>query len=198
MRRRLVAAVVGVVIVGGPRLAEAQGRRGFWFDFGVGVGSVGASADATDGDGGRTGGAVVSLDLGWALRPSLLAGFEIRVIPLDVTGDIVGYVDLYNVMAVVAYYPRDSSGFFVKGGLGGTFLDLNFDEQGTTLTANVAQGLGISGRVGYDLYLGRGFSVTPSGGIWYGRTDGWHFLGQTFFPNWRHNVVDATVSISFH
>lgn len=189
--------LVAAFVLSGFR-AEAQERKGFWFDFGVGAGSVGLSADGASSEDDRIGSGVASLSLGWALSPRLLAGFDLRVSVLDVQGDIEGEMALGNFMATLAYYPRDTSGFFVKGGIGGALVDLSFEQQNTTLTTNLAKGLGLSGRVGYDFYLGRGFSVTPSGGVSYGRTGDLVFLGETLFSNWRYTVLDATVSISFH
>ena len=69
---------------------------------------------------------------------------------------------------------------------------------GTTLTANVGKGVGLGAGAGYDWYLGRGFSLTPSVTYWYGRSGDFRFLGQTFFTDWSQNVVDVTIGVSFH
>lgn len=196
MRRALEVTLLCVCVVLAARTVSAQERKGFWFDFGVGQGSMAVSAEGSQIDRGASG--VASLDVGWAMRPSLLVGLGIRSAALDVSGTYVTGGAVTNLMGVVAYYPRSSSGLFVKGGIGGTFVDLTMIDQGAKRLTNVARGLGLSGRLGYDIYLGRGFSVTPSGGLWYGRTGSWQVLGDSFFPNWQHSVVDATVSVSFH
>jgi hypothetical protein len=172
--------------------ASAQERKGFWFDFGVGVGSSGISTGI---DEARDSAGIVALKLGWALNRQLLMGMEIRMMTLDVTGDIVGVLAAYNVHGTILYYPRASSGFFLSGGLGGAFLDLDPDDQDLT---NVAKGFGLSAGVGYDFYLGRGFSLTPATTFWYGNTGGGSLNAQTSLADWNHNVIDATISIKFN
>src|SRR5262249_34098922 len=138
--RRCVAAALALACIG-LSSASAQERRGFWFEIDGGVGSAHVSSD--NGSGPRGSNGVGALAAGWALSPKLLAGFEMRIMSLDVTGDIVGTMDVYDVMGRVAYYPYPSRGFFVKGMTGGSFINLNVDRQGTTFTATIAKGLGL-------------------------------------------------------
>ena len=197
MRRPFaVVTVVAMSCVALASEAIAQERKGFWFDVGFGVGSAGVSSDEAEGSRGAVG--IGTFKLGWALNPQLLLGMDFRLMTLDVTGDVVGTLDAYNVEAVVVYYPRVSSGLFILGGVGGSFLDLNIEEQGSTLTSNVAKGIGLSAGVGYDFYLGRGFSLTPAATFWYGHTGDVTFRGGTLASDWSHNAVDATVSIKFN
>lgn len=193
---RSAAAVLLIACMGVASTASAQERKGFWFDLESGVGSVHVSSDSGSSD--RMWGGIGSLAAGWAVTSRLLAGVEMRLTSLDVSGDIVGTVDLYNVTGRVAYYPYRSRGFFVKGAAGGTFVDLNIDQQGTTFTATIAKGLGLGAGVGYDFYVGRGLSFTPAVTYWYGRTGGWKVFGETFFAGWSHDVVDMTIGVSFH
>jgi hypothetical protein len=176
--------------------ASAQERKGFWFDFGVGLGSAGVSADGVNAS--REGAGIVALRLGWALNPQLLAGFELRTAAMDLDGDVSGSFFASNVQGILVYYPRVSSGLFVNGGVGGSFLDVSFEDRGTTLTGNISKGFGVSAGIGYDFYLGRGFSLTPAAGFWYGQTGDVTFRGATVFTGWSHNVVDATISIKFN
>lgn len=193
---RFLLPVLAFICLGWSSTATAQERRGFWFDIDAGVGSVRVSSDRESGPRGWEG--IGTLAAGWAVNPRLLAGVEMRIMSLDVTGDIVGTADVYNVMGRVAYYPNASRGFFVKGAAGGSFIDLNIDQQGTTFTANIAKGLGLGAGVGYDIYLGRGFSVTPAVTYWYGRMDGLNIFGETYLTGWSHDVIDMTIGVSFH
>ena len=195
-RSRVVVAALALSCLAWSATAAAQERTGFWFDVDLGAGSVGLSSDV--GDSSRTWGAVGRFGAGWAVNPQLLAGFEMGITTLDVSGDLTGTLDVYNVMGRVAYYPSPSKGLFVKGAVGGSFLDLNIEDRGTTLTANVSSGLGLGAGVGYDVYLGRGFSLTPGVSYWYGRTGDVKIFGETLFADWSHNVVDLTIGLSFH
>jgi hypothetical protein len=196
-RQRRTAALLVIAWIGLASTASAQERKGFWFDIDGGAGSMRLSSD--NGSGPREWNGVGALAAGWAVNPRLLAGFEMRIMTLDVTGFVVGTMDVYNVMGRVAYYPYASRGFFVKGAAGGTFIDLNVDQQGTTFTANIAKGPGLGAGVGYDVYLGRGFSLTPAVTYWYGRTGSLNILGETFFDGgWTHDVIDMTIGVSFH
>ena len=196
MRRLIVATTVTMscfVLAPG---ASAQERRGFWFDVGIGIGSAEVSSGGVDGSRGSAGTAVIQV--GWALNPQFLVGLELRDIVLDVRGDIVGDVAAINVEGVLLYYPRRSSRLFLSGGIGGSVLDLDAEQQGTTLSGTIAKGLGLSMGVGYDFYLGRGFSITPAASFWYGHPGDANIRGQTLMTDWSHNVVDATISIKFN
>lgn len=176
--------------------ASAQERKGFWFDLGIGIGSAGISSGGADESRGAAG--TGEFRVGWAVNPRFLVGFELRAISVDIAGDIVGTMGAYNVEGVVLYYPRASSRLFVSGGIGGSVLDLEVEEQGTTLSATIAKGFGVSAGIGYDIYLGRGFSLTPAASFWYGHPGDATFRGERFLTDWSHNVVDATVSIKFN
>jgi hypothetical protein len=194
--QRHAAAVLVIACIGLASTASAQERKGFWFEFDGGVASARISAGNFDDSRGWTGGG--GLALGWAVNPRLLAGFELRVTPLDIVGPIEGEVGMYLVGARLAFYPSPSRGFFVKSTIGGSFLDLSYEDSGTTLTAEIGKGLGLGAGVGYDWYLGRGFSLTPSVTYWYGRTGDFRLAGQTFFPDWSHDILDLTIGVSFH
>jgi outer membrane protein with beta-barrel domain len=194
--QRRTAAVFVIACLGLAPTASAQERKGFWFDFQVGAASIDVSANGVSPS--RDWGGTAGFALGWALRPNLLAGVETRFVAGEITGTVDAEIDVYNVMGGVRFYPRPRSGFFVQGSAGGSFVDLNVEAQGTTLTANVGKGLGLSGGVGYDFYLGRGFSLTPALTVWYGRVGDIRFIGETLFSQWRHNAVDLTIGVSFH
>src|SRR5262245_41161126 len=110
---RVAAAIVVAMSIGWSSSATAQERKGFWFDFDPGIGSVRVSSNSGSGD--SMWGGVGALAAGWALNPRLLAGVEMRLMTLDVSGDIAGTMDVYDVLGRVAYYPYSSRGLFVKG-----------------------------------------------------------------------------------
>jgi len=201
VRQRLlivsVSCVLGITL---PSTATAQERKGFWASFGLGQGSVGVSAETAAGrpfQDGRDGGGVVELDLGWALSQQLLVGLEVKAMFAKLPGN-VATLDVSNVSAALTYYPRPASNFFIRGGVGGSFLDLTFDASEANLAVEAGKGIGFSAGAGYDVYLGRGFSLTPAVGFWYGRPGDLGLAGQTVLRNWKHNVVDVTLSIKFN
>jgi hypothetical protein len=201
VRRTLLFATVAFAIATAmPSTASAQERKGFWGNFGLGQGSIGVSAQTFAGtpfQEDRDAGFVGEIGLGWALNQQLLVGLEVKAMFATLAGD-VATLDISNVSATLTYYPRPASNFFVRGGVGGSFLDLTFDAPEVSLAVEAGQGIGFSAGTGYDVYLGRGFSLTPAVGFWYGRPGDLRVGGQTFLRNWRHNVIDVTLSIKFN
>ena len=82
----------------------------------------------------------------------------------------------------------------MEGGVGGSFLQVASDEA----DPEVGVGFGFTAGTGYDIYVGRGFSLTPAVGFWYGQPGDYRLAGQTFLKNWQHNVFDVTLSIKFN
>ena len=192
-----VAFAVGIAL---PSTAAAQERKGFWGSFGLGQGSIGVSAQTFAGtpfQEDRDAGFVGEIGLGWALNQQLLVGLELKAMFATLPGD-VATLDVSNVSAALTYYPRPASNFFVRGGVGGSFLDLTFDAPEPNLAVEAGKGIGFSAGAGYDVYLGRGFSLTPAVGFWYGRPGDLGVAGQTLLKNWKHNVFDVTLSIKFN
>jgi Outer membrane protein beta-barrel domain len=190
----LVFAIV-VLGVGVPSLAEAQERRGFWIGAGIGLGSVEASAGDVDHD--RDGITVLDIAMGWTLSPPLLIGVELNAFSGTFTRPGAFQDGVVSDLTVtVAYYPRTSSGFFVKGGVGPSFAsDLEdppaaFDVAGTGVAAMIG--------AGYDVYLGRNFSLTSAVDFRFGRIGDIKFDRQSALDDWSHNVIDFTVGIKFN
>lgn len=195
-----VACVVGIAL---PATAIAQERKGFWGSFGLGTGSIGVSAEDAVAQPrpfqvGRDGGGVAELGLGWAVNQQLLVGIEVKAMFATYAGDVHGTLDVSNVSGTVTYYSRSSSNFFVKGGVGGSFLELTVDAPDPNVAVKPGKGFGLTAGAGYDIYLGRGFSLTPAAGFWYGRPGDLRIAGQTLLRNWKHNVFDVTLSIKFN
>ena len=159
LRFATVACVIAVAL---PSTAEAQERKGFWGSFGLGAGSIGVSAEDAVAQPrpfqvGRDGGGVAEIGLGWAANQQLLVGIEVKLTVATYAGDVHGTLDVSNVSGTVTYYPRSSSNFFVKGGVGGSFLELTVDAPDPNVAVKPGKGFGLTAGAGYDIYLGRGF-----------------------------------------
>ena len=195
---RVVTSVACVVVLAMASTAFAQERKGFWGTFGVGVGSFEVSASPAQGSRftDRDGGGVSELALGWAVNRRLLAGFELKTGNGTVgSEDSVG-VNVYSATGALWFYPT-ASNFFVKGGVGQSIIEGNSRLAGSTITESHG-GIGLTAGAGYDLYLGRGFSLTPAAGFWYGRPGELRLGGTTLLEDFTQNVVDFTVAIKFN
>lgn len=181
-----------------PSAAVAQERAGFWGGVGGGYGSAGVSCDECEGD--RESSGIGYLRGGWTLNPRTLIGAELNVwtktAPVEQNVDMT--VNLYNMSGTLTFYPKVSSGFFVKGGVGVAFLDAEVAERGTRLSIDLGKGVGVMTGVGYDFRVGRSVSLTPGFNFWYGQPGDLKFAGDTIFENWKQNVVDFTIGITFH
>jgi hypothetical protein len=117
-------------VVGG----HPQTREGFWFNAGLGIGSLGCE-DCGERENGLSGGVLLGVGTtGWAKSE---AGETLTVGTLD---------------ARLRFYPARKSGFFVTGGLG----------LGAIRFAGESEyGLGLVLGVGWDIRVGRNVSLTP-------------------------------------
>jgi hypothetical protein len=182
-------------------VAAAQERNGFWIGFDIGAGSLGTSASGTVGsvfsnDRGWTGAS--GLGLGWTVNPHLLAGIELRSMGWNWwAAGMEGELFASNLSGILTYYPRATSGFYIKGGLGGTFLDMDVEGFGGP-AGNSSRGLGFIAGTGYDLYWGRGFWFTPAVTFLYGQSGDVVFSGDSVIRDWTHNRLDFTVGIKFN
>ena len=193
MRRTAVIAVVCLVAAS---TASAQNRHGVWFTAGVGIASAGISDNDADADRGAI--ATGLLEVGWALTPRVLVGVDLKIVSFDVSGDLVGKLNAYTLAGALTYYPRATSGFFVKGGAGGSFAELQVDFMDTDVPTKAGSGFGFTVGTGYDIHLGRGFSIRPAVDFWYGRIRDLTIAGLPVLSDWSYNVIDASVSIKFH
>ena len=176
--------------------AHAQDRRGFWIGSGIGLGSV----DVSTSDGinlpSRARKGAFDILTGWTLTPQLLIGMELNITSIGVIRDGVfqdaGIVDLDGA---ITYYPRRSSGFFVKGGVGGSFFD---DLEESPAVDVSGTGVGAIVGTGYDIYLGRNLSLTTAVDFRFSRIGSVTLDGQSGFRGWKHNVIDFTLGIKFN
>jgi hypothetical protein len=174
--------------------SHARERHGFWIGLGGGFGSADVTCDDC-GSGKRESSGVGYLKLGGTLNEHWRLGGELNLWSKQKEGVTL---NLYNASATLTLYPRASSGFFLKGGVGLSFVDTEFRQRRTTVTADLGQGLGLLAGAGYDLPISKNFSITPAVDYWYGRPGELKFNGETLARNWRQNVIDVTVGITFH
>jgi hypothetical protein len=51
---------------------------------------------------------------------------------------------------------------------------------------------------GYDFRVKKNLSITPAVNFWYGKPGNVPHDGEPLFTNWKQNVVDFTVGVTFH
>jgi hypothetical protein len=193
-----VGFVFGVLVGGIPISAHAQTREGFWFGVGGGYGSAGISCDEC-GDEGREGSGVAYIRGGWTLNERALVGIDFNGWSKTAREDDMEMtVNLYSVTGSLTFYPTAASGLFVKAGAGVSTIDVDVDFDGSSVSAELGMGFGFTAGAGYDVRLGRMISLTPAFGYWYGRPGDLKFASETLFHDWRQNVLEFTVGITFH
>ena len=198
LRRVVVLSVLALSWAAVPSIATAQEREGFWIGLGGGIGSAEIRCD--DCDGGRESGGVGNIRLGWTLNSNLLLGAEVNLWnkTFALEEDVTATANLYNLSGTLTYYPKVTSGFFVKGGAGASVADIDFDLAGTNVTVDVGTGPGLLAGAGYDLRVGQRILITPAVNVWYGQLGDVSLAGAPFLNNWKHNVIDFTLGITFH
>lgn len=128
-------------------------REGVNVSFGIGGGSAHLGCSGC-GDS-RQGGTGFYLNVGGTISPRFTLGGE-----LDGFGFSNNYEDLTisSLLAVAHVYPEPASGFFFTLGAGLTGAAIQDRLQSVDVNAT---GFGIEGGLGYDVRLGRNFSLTP-------------------------------------
>jgi outer membrane protein with beta-barrel domain len=200
MRRHAMAvwALSAVTSLASASAASAgshpQERHGFWAGLGVGVGSAEVTCDGCEPSHRETSG-VVSIRLGGTLNERLLLGADYNIWLKEQDGVTV---TLANAAATLTLYPQPASGFFVKGGVGLSMVMTEFREGSTTVTVDPGYGLGLIAGAGYDFRVKKNLSITPAVNFWYGKPGNVPHDGEPFFTNWKQNVVDFTIGVTFH
>jgi hypothetical protein len=137
-----------------PLVASSQNpqtRQGFGISFGFGSGS--ASLECTGCSTDRTTGNTGFLRIGGYVRPNLFLAGESNAW-VHTEGGVQSTIGM--VAAVAQWYPSVTTGFYLMGGLG---LARYLEDDGTNeVTSNP---LGLILGAGYDIRLGRNFSLTP-------------------------------------
>jgi hypothetical protein len=160
---RCVLVLAFVWLLAYPAEAQRpQTREGYWISGGVGYGSWDLSCEGCQSD--RESGVTVLLAMGGTPSRNLLIGGEIEGWSKEQDGvDIV----FGHVSGVAYWYPRATGGLFVKGGIGIGTLSLDAGPLGDESDT----GLGLHAGAGYDIRLGRNFSLTPTAGVFWASLD---------------------------
>jgi hypothetical protein len=183
------------VLMPRPALAWDQEREGFWIGFGFGYGSARVSCDDC-GASAREGGIAGFVKLGGTLNRKVLLGAEINF--WTKAEDQIDSLNFGNASFTVTYYPWVSSGFFVKGGAGLSFVDTQVLEGSVIRTLDLGTGFGAIAGIGYDLRIRRNLSITPVFNVYMGRPGDLREGRVTIARNWRYNVVELSVGLTFH
>lgn len=180
LRHTTLAVAMLATIVAIPSAAEAQGRPqtrdGFYIGFGLGGGTLGCSDCLGERETGLSG----YFKLGGTVSDKLLLGFETNGWWKEEDGVTLSQG---NASAAAYLYPSPLSGFFLKGGVGLSTLDLSIQGLGS----DSETGLGLVLGLGYDARVGTNFSLTPYLNFVYGGFDG----GST-------NVWQAGLGLTWH
>ena len=198
MRRSWTVCLLSglLLLLASPRAwaGHPQERQGFWIGFGVGYGSADASADCEGCSGDREGSFTGSFKLGGTLNERVLLGFEgngwIKEVD-DAT------LTLGSFTGTVTFYPQASGGFFLKGGVGLSYVDTEVSEG--SFTASLSKtGWGVLAGIGYDLRVGRNLSLTPCVNFYYGQPGDLDFEGELALGGWKQNVISFELGLTFH
>jgi len=148
-------SVAAALIVPGALEAQSGPRHsGMWLGVGAGAGSARVTCATCVEE--RLGGPSGYLRLGGTISPSVLLGGEGSIwVKTDEDQDQL----LGSVNAIALLYPRLTSGFHVKGGLGVLRYQVN-EDQNPDATAKVS-GLSLVLGVGYDLKVASQYSLSP-------------------------------------
>lgn len=142
---------VGMLILAVPSAADAQTpqtRDGFWFNAGLGYGSLGC--ENCDG---REGGLSGGLSLGTTLSSKLLIGVGTTAWTKEQDG---GRLTAGTLTALARFYPSEAGGLFIVGGLGLGSIEVSVGG----ISARENGGAAVLG-LGYDFRVGSNMSITP-------------------------------------
>ena len=152
LARGLRLSLAALALLALPALAQhPQVRQGFWFNAGLGYGSLGCE-DCDDREGGVSG----ALAVGGTLAGGKLYlgagtnGWTKKNDDLDLR------LNVGTLTALIRWYPSATGGFFLLGGLGVGSIKLSRNNVSVEQTGGAA----IIG-LGYDFRVGKNVSLTP-------------------------------------
>jgi opacity protein-like surface antigen len=162
MRFSLVGAIMLGCFCASSATAQSrpQTRDGFTISVGAGAGSAGSTCDGCDSD--RDWAPAGYLRLGGAYRANLILGAEINgwSKTIEEQGD-KATLTVATINAIAQWYPQPTGGFFIDGGLGIGSMRVEFTTPGIPTLSDKTTGLGYQVGAGYDIRLGKNFSLTP-------------------------------------
>jgi hypothetical protein len=145
------ATLLGILALALPGTADAQtpqARDGFWFNVGLGYGSLGC--ENCDG---REGGVSGGLSLGGTVSSKLLVGVGTTGWTREEEG---ARLTAGTLTALARFYPSAAGGLFLVGGLGLGSVEVSVGG----LSARENGGAVVLG-LGYDFRIGTNMSLTP-------------------------------------
>jgi len=130
---------------------NSEGHKGFHAAVGLGYGSAVATCNGCSSD--RETNPAIMLRFGGAVNPGLVLSGEINGWSKEKNG---ATTTISWVNFVAQLYPTPTSGFYWKGGVG-------YAAATETVAGAKAEamGFGVVGGIGYDIAMGRSFSLTP-------------------------------------
>lgn len=150
--RTLMKAATVLALLAVPALLRAQTpqtREGFWFNAGLGYGSLGCQ----DCDS-RTGALSGNLAIGGTVSPRFLLGVGTNGWTKSEDGVTL---TVGTLTALARFYPSATGGFFLEGGLGVGSVSANVSGFGSSSESGAGVVLGL----GYDVRIGKNVSITP-------------------------------------
>jgi hypothetical protein len=153
MLRNTCSLGLVMLLAAGPLAAQRPNtRQGFWISLGAGFGSVGTDCQGCSTD--RTSGSAGYLRLGGTLSPILQLGGESNGW-FHSSGGVDETLGFASFIANI--YPSRTGAFFLKVGIGG----MSYKATGGGLAEITATAPSGSLGAGYDIRVGRNFSLTP-------------------------------------
>lgn len=155
MATRTMLLTVFALSMAGPVAAQTEeapnphARSGFWFVGGLGYGSLGCQ-ECDVREGGFSGG----LALGGTISQKVLLGGATTIWTKSENGVTLS---VGTALAMIRFYPSNTGGFFLTGGLGVGSVDL--DISGIVSASETAFGALLG--LGYDIRVARNLSLTP-------------------------------------
>jgi hypothetical protein len=133
---------------------DGHRHEGFWIGFGIGGGSVKIQDSGQD----ALGGAAAYVRLGGTLGQRWLLGGE--AIGWGRSENGVSYTRS-NTTVTAMFYPSQNTGFYLKGGLGFSFVNVSTDALGPDLSYSRGGG-GLTLGAGFDIQLGDNIYLSPN------------------------------------
>ena len=204
MRNNMLRTMAAVALMASPLALQAQrsaraaapapmnDRAGYSLSLGLGGGSSGISCVGCGTD--RENGASGYLRIGKGMSPSVMMGLELN--GWNKTEDnVVGRSGMLN--AIAQWYPSMTNGFFLKGGAG--MGRTTIEDKSTTPSDKLqSTGFGYQVGTGFDMSIGRRWSITPY--VNYLATAGGKasFNGVSSDEKFDSNYVQYGLGLSWH
>ena len=173
--------------------SNSQLRQGFTASFGFGAGSGGVSCTNCTTD--RKTGVSGYLRLGGAVRPGLIVAGETSGFVKSIDG---GQVNFGFYSAALQWYPLPASGFYVKSNAGFASSHFVVDDIGFGTRELRSSGFAAGVGAGYDLRVGRMFSLTPYVNLMTSVRSEARFLGQSLGEKLNPNLLQFGVGFTWH